>query len=302
MQVASTAAEQVCASRRPSAPAHQTSGRAHAPAEQRPRDALRKLALLGRLLGAFKIVTLAELFRLNFVKRYASTSTRLLGRTFLIPDAYSFIPMFADIFEYEIYKFHTGASRPLIIDCGANIGLSVLYFKKLFPTARVVAFEPDPLLVETLHANVRSFALSDVRIIPAAVWDRETGVDFHAEGGDAGRIVESGTEVDVVKVPAVRLQPYLNEPVALLKIDIEGAETTVLRDCAAHLNNVEHLFVEYHSFAGVRQTLDELLQILAQAGFRYEVHAVGGPSPHPFVGATVRSGLDMQLNIFAHRS
>src|SRR5688500_10055596 len=48
-----------------------------------------------------------------------------------------------EIFVREIYRFETDIRNPVIIDCGSNIGLSVLYFHKSYPGARILAFEPD---------------------------------------------------------------------------------------------------------------------------------------------------------------
>lgn len=52
--------------------------------------------------------------------------------------------MFNKIFKRQIYNFQIDNPAPYIIDAGANIGLGVIYFKKLFPDAEIIAFEPDP--------------------------------------------------------------------------------------------------------------------------------------------------------------
>jgi hypothetical protein len=54
----------------------------------------------------------------------------------------SFLYLFEEIFAKASYLFHSDTDRPL--DCGSNIGMSVLFFKKLYPAARITAFEPDP--------------------------------------------------------------------------------------------------------------------------------------------------------------
>jgi hypothetical protein len=103
-------------------------------------------------------------------------------------------------------------------------------------------------------------------------------------------------------VKAVRLRSYLaGETVDLLKIDIEGAETVVLKDCADLLSNVERLFVEYHSFEDRPQTLQELLAVLSGAGFRVHAETIGVTS-QPFVKRQTYLGMDMQMNIFADRA
>lgn len=46
-------------------------------------------------------------------------------------------------FEKEEYKFELKTETPFIIDCGAHIGITSLYFKKFFPKSEILAFEPD---------------------------------------------------------------------------------------------------------------------------------------------------------------
>ncbi len=87
----------------------------------------------------------------------------------------------------------------------------------------------------------------------------------------------------------------------MLKIDIEGAETQVLEDCADVLHHVERIFVEYHSFSNQPQNLHRLLAVLANAGFRYNVQHIGVFSSHPFVKIQSYLNMDNQLNIFAVR-
>ncbi len=87
----------------------------------------------------------------------------------------------------------------------------------------------------------------------------------------------------------------------LLKIDIEGAETVVLEECKNLLQNVERIFVEYHSYVDKDQTLHYLLQILSDIGFRYNVQSTGVFSPNPFLQINTYYDIDLQLNIFGYR-
>ena len=86
----------------------------------------------------------------------------------------------------------------------------------------------------------------------------------------------------------------------LLKIDIERAETVVLKDCADLLWNVDRLFVEYHSFEDRSQTLHELPAFLSGARFRAHMEAKG-VSSQPFVKRDTYLGMDLRTNIFADR-
>jgi len=86
----------------------------------------------------------AELARLRAAPRYAPLSSDLLGSRVEIVDGASFCACYEEIFGRRIYAFEPTTTTPLIIDGGANIGVSVAYFKKAHPGSRIIAFEPDP--------------------------------------------------------------------------------------------------------------------------------------------------------------
>src|SRR5581483_9772890 len=150
-------------------------------------------------------------------------------------DALSFCCMRDDIFGRERYRFPADTERPYILDCGSNIGLTILYFKRLYPQARIVGFEPDRATLELLRKNLASFEMTDVEIHSKAVWHRATTLNFMPDQADGGRMVALDPERPADEVETVRLRDFLDRPVDLLKIDIEGAETEVLRDCADRL-------------------------------------------------------------------
>ncbi len=244
-----------------------------------------------------------ELSRISGKPRYTTLKTNILGHELTLTDGASFVFTYHEIFRKCIYNFSARSNAPYIIDCGANIGLSIIYFKRLYPQAKILAFEPDPLIFAALDSNVNSFKLDNVKLMNYGVWNEETTLHFTSEGADGGRISSlSDNKPGNSFIKTLRLRNFLeNEKVDFLKIDIEGAETTVLKDCAGMLINVDHLFIEYHSFEGKEQSLHELLAVLHKAGFR--VHALPvGHSPQPFKEIHSYMGIDLQFNIFAFRT
>ena len=194
-----------------------------------------------------------------------------------IPDTLSFVWQFKDIFVDEIYKFSATSSEPIIYDCGANIGISCLYFKTLYPQAKIKAFEADPYIIEFLKKNLSRNGLKDIDIIDKAVWIDYNGVEFYMEGADGGSIKTSkASEGNKVKVGSIRLKDFIEkeEEVDFLKIDIEGAEYEVLHDCRDTLTKVNHIFVEYHSFSNEPQKLSKVCSILEENGFRYYIDSI----------------------------
>jgi len=245
-----------------------------------------------------------ELYRLWKLKRYTPGGTNLLGTTVVFPDSRSFLYMHEEIFERCIYEMKTATEAPVIIDGGANIGLATMYFKRLLPRSRVIAFEPDSVIRGYFDRNIGAAGLKDVTVHPYALWSSETTLSFAAEGADGGRVLRDGADESPVaarmEVKTKRLLDYLTGPIELLKLDIEGAEGEVMRDCADGLGQVKYLFVEYHSFAGRPQSLGSILRILEGAGFKYHL-SVPLFSERPFVARKVHLGMDNQLNVFAYR-
>ena len=243
----------------------------------------------------------SEFQRLREEKRYVPGCTPLLGPPLQYVDAASFLSAHRAIFEDEIYAFQPQSNPPRIIDGGANIELATLYWKRQFPRAEVVAFEPDPQVFEVLRWNVDVHQCDGVTLIQKGLWSKEAELEFQPDGADGGHVDEvSSYRGDTVRVPVTRLVPYLDEPVDLLKLDIEGAEVEVMRDAAGNLQDVQHLFVEYHSYVGEEQQVDEILGVLRDSGFRIHIQPelVAG---QPFIERLESYGMDHRLNIFAYR-
>lgn len=243
-----------------------------------------------------------ELKRLSGLPRYTETKTDLPGFEITVPDGLSFSFMFREIFLEEIYRFHTGSQKPVIIDGGANIGLSAIYLAKLYPSARITAFEPDGHICSILRSNLKAAGLNHVEIIEKGLWNEETTLTFQSEGADGGAVVaDDKSGENIITIQTTRLRDYLEQKVDFLKLDIEGAEYTVLEDCRDLLGNVQNIFVEYHSFQGHPQKLYRIITMLTESGFRLHVNSPGLSSKSPLDTIRVYNGMDMQLNIYGTR-
>ena len=242
-----------------------------------------------------------ELARLAALPPGQPTTTDIFGWPFYIPDSRSFVQLYGLYFKKRIFDF-TPRNRHLhVIDCGANIGVTVSWWKKRYPDAQVLAFEADPDIFHVLHRNCG--ALPGVRLLNAAVWDQEGEVRFLAKGGEGGHVAELSNRqrLEMIRsVPCVRLRSFLSHKCDFLKMDIEGAEVAVIRDCADALKNVARIFVEYHSFVEEKQSLGETISLLERAGFRLHIHTEL-PSSRPFDQLVVFNEKDLRLDLFGFR-
>ena len=75
--------------------------------------------------------------RYNINKRFQPKRIRYENRKIYVPDITSFIYSFKSIFVDHIYDFKSYNSSPEILDLGANIGLSIIRFKQLFPNSKI---------------------------------------------------------------------------------------------------------------------------------------------------------------------
>lgn len=242
-----------------------------------------------------------ELLRLKGLPRLTRTVTQVSGHSLEITDPYWYLHCYREILQDEIYRFNAEKADPLILDCGANIGMSVIYFKHIYPSAQVIAFEPDPDIFAVLERNIGNLELADVDLHCKAVWTSETNKFFAPDGSVGGRLVENPRGAISREVECVRLRDYLSDTIDFLKLDIEGAEVEVIEDCAPKLTNVNYLFVEYHGRSGQDQRLHEMLRVLHDRGFRYHIKEAW-PVAHPFLEEERPTFYDLQLNIFAYRN
>ena len=192
--------------------------------------------------------------------------------------------IYDDIFAKEIYFFKTENPEPYIIDCGGHIGLAVLYFKSLYPQARILTFEPNPETFFLLGENILQNNLKNVRAINIALSREETkdailyvGKDF-LKAWDSTNTIEPDLWPNMddyrsIPVRSTRLSSYIDGRVEGLQLDIEGAEFDVLNESKTKLTLVGAITLEYHQSANNRsqRQLEKILRILSESGFDYEL-------------------------------
>jgi FkbM family methyltransferase len=190
----------------------------------------------------------------------------------------SFYHLFNEIYSKQEYYFETDTDRPFIIDCGSNIGMSVMYFKTLFPKAEILAFEPDSDAYRCLANNIRGNELVSVTAHKKAVTDHEGEIDFYYDDDSPGSLAMSTVFDRMPKnkrvVEAVCLSNYIDREVDFMKLDVEGAEEAVVNDLYNNnkLSAIKKMIIEYHHHIdSVKDNLSKILGMLEKTGFGYEI-------------------------------
>jgi FkbM family methyltransferase len=222
---------------------------------------------------------------------------RMFGKEFHFNSPAEFLHALDEIFVHKLYHQDLSGT-PYIIDCGANIGLSVIYMKLQCPDAHILAFEPDESNFELLSKNIESFGFKNVELRKEAVWKENTTLQFSNEGSMSSRIMEKGASTSR-EVRAIRLRDALDRPIDFLKIDIEGAEFEVLKDIDGEMGGVRNLFIEYHGNFDQNGELAALFDLLCRNGFHFYIKEATEVYRTPFDrDKPAHIPYDIQLNIF----
>jgi len=200
------------------------------------------------------------------------------------------IGLIGEIFCDRLYEFQCATEAPLIVDAGANIGISALYFKHRYPGSRIICFEPDPKTFELLKVNCKGNKLSNVDLNQVALSHQGGEAPFYSDASGKNyvgmslnkRLQGKGYPLKKVTIQTEKLSSFIIEKIDLLKLDIEGSELLVLKDLAAtkKIALIEKMIIEYHSDAENQENqLSVLLAILESEDFFY---ILSNPIKPPF--------------------
>jgi FkbM family methyltransferase len=150
------------------------------------------------------------------------------------------------------YDFILPIQPRVIIDAGANIGFTSVFFANLYPDATIVALEPDRSNFQLLERNIANYP--HIRAVNAALWCENKQLSlFTLDGAHAGFYTADGdtkSQRECGEVSAITLEELMNtqglNAIDVLKMDIEGAEKEVFQSSSAWIDKVNVLLVELH--------------------------------------------------------
>jgi FkbM family methyltransferase len=178
-----------------------------------------------------------------------STSDWLVCVDILVRDEYAFPN---ERYEHGLARLEerlrAAGKTPIIVDCGANIGISAVWFANRFPNATVVAVEPEPRNFDLLERNTAAYP----NIVPvrAAVSDRRAHVSL-TNDGDApwSWATREGDDGDIETVTIADLFAQVpNGAPLIVKIDIEGGEVDLFRSATDWTRDTPLIVFEDHDW------------------------------------------------------
>lgn len=143
--------------------------------------------------------------------------------------------------------------QPIIVDCGANIGVTSLWFQRQFPLACIYAVEPEPRNFARLVENLRR----DDNIVPvrAAIWHSPATLLIVDEVGEAWAFQTEETSsppdadgcISGLSIEHFRKLSATGR-ILIVKIDIEGAERALFEKNTQWVDHTDLLMIELHDW------------------------------------------------------
>lgn len=203
------------------------------------------------------LVLLFYLIQLYLVKIGITKKIKILGENLFLKlrKGTSDLPVFREIFLEKEYELSFDKPINYIIDGGANIGVSTVYFSLLFPKAKILAVEPETNNFHALEENT-SYS-KNILPLKGGIWGHDTLLsvvknenfgEWGFQTTDAKKKLE-GNIVQCFSIDSL-LEQYGFPTVDLLKLDIEGAEKNVFSNSnvAKWLPNIKYIIIELHDF------------------------------------------------------
>jgi FkbM family methyltransferase len=180
---------------------------------------------------------------------------RLLVRANAGADAF----IHGEVFGHEYYRLPLATPPATILDLGANIGLTAVYFSRLYPDAQLACVEPIPPNLRLLKKNLELNAVR-ATVIAAAIDVEDGRALMELDPRDYAHRICAGTgpgstptlEVAAISVPTVRQRLGWSR-IGLLKVDIEGHEIALFSDHCDWLELVDVVCIECHGEFGVEE-------------------------------------------------
>lgn len=160
------------------------------------------------------------------------------------------VSTYREVFIQHAYRLDLRTPPRVIVDAGANIGLTSVYFAIRYPGARILAIEPEASNAALLTANAAPYP--NITVIRGAVWNANRPIDVLDPGlGKWGfRTGAGGNGHGGQQVPGMTIDALMDahgvDYIDVLKVDVEGAERELFSDPSAWIDRVGVIVAELH--------------------------------------------------------
>lgn len=228
--------------------------------------------------------------KVKFFAKKENSSYKIFGMKFNYFNRASLTNSIFELFGTNIYYFDSVNDKPIIIDIGANVGDTILYFKWLYPKSIIYAFEPNPAAYDLLKKNVKSNNFQDIFYYNYALGKQKGNLELYDDNSNVYNFstfdkefltktlsrLRPGGKVKSVTVSVEKISENYEiqklSNIDMVKIDIEGAEQGVLEDLKPFYKKIDKLILEYHMLERLKNnSFDYIYNLLSENDFTVNI-------------------------------
>lgn len=173
-----------------------------------------------------------------------------------------------EVFLDESYRLPFSIQAGLLVDLGANLGLTSIWLSKHYGFDRIIAVEPDPDNARLVRKNFIDNGINGT-VVEAAIGPRDGLVTFSSsQESNLGRIAldEDELNAEMRQIKMISMPTLLSDlpdlqKIDLVKMDIEGGEQQLLSDNLSWLSRVRAIIAEFHpeiiDYPGLTKVLEK---------------------------------------------
>lgn len=208
----------------------------------------------------------------------------------------------------DLLKLFDSNQKIIIFDIGSCEGEDSIKYSKLFPNARIIAFEPLPDNQKMIRSNLVKYGVSNIEVVPIALSDTKGIVDFYVSSGSpegklnsdewnygnkSSSLLKPDKHLEitpwvkfdqVISVPTNTLEDVCKElnisSIDFIHMDVQGAELKVLKGAGELIRNIKVVWLEVSNITLYQnQPLkSEVERFMKQNGFCLFENAIDGSS------------------------
>lgn len=220
---------------------------------------------------------LIKLFILRRILNDKKVSINLGGLKIMSPNSEIASILLKEKFVFEEYFLPLNKNNPIIFDFGSSIGISILYFKTMYPDSEIFAFEPNDISYAYLEENISKNNLQKVILKNEAISETNGLVNLfiHQSKPYLNSFLSSEAQPQSIAVNSVTLSSCIKNfsEIDLIKLDVEGKEFDIINELYSskilNLVIVKNFIIEYHYlYSDNKANLNKFISIMDEMGYQ----------------------------------
>jgi FkbM family methyltransferase len=201
-------------------------------------DKLYLLNLYIKGFDKFYLYKFLDFWVLRFL--FNDRTYNLDGEQFYVDNYNLFMITYTEIYDNKLYDIPINNPQ-VIIDMGANTGLACHRYKKIYPDAKIMAYEPCAESYYILKRNVNH--IKNVVSVNSAISNFDGYISMKYIENNLCNEIKQGNDIQCISIKTL-----VNEYIDLIKMDVEKSEYIILDTIIIEklYNNIGNMVIEFH--------------------------------------------------------